>query len=120
MTHRQTPLRIDARFPGPIVLDHGQKLTNINLQLPPRLPLRSVHVRVLWQDGRSADDASVFGFACRTCCVRMPMAAFPRRRCGEGCEIGAEVKLDAGGHANSNTVVVPPGGDPFSVVLILH
>ena len=40
-----------TRYPGPILLAEGEKLSDADLRLPPRLPERTIHVQAVWPDG---------------------------------------------------------------------
>jgi Carboxypeptidase regulatory-like domain len=110
-----------TRYPVPISLSEGQKLSEIDLRLPPRLPQRTIHVQAMWPDGRAADEVQLEG-DCQW--GRLETDADGRASfqmlLGQKCSISAKARISPGEYARSNTVVIPPGEHVAPVALVLH
>jgi len=110
-----------ARYPVPISLSEGQKLSNIDLRLPPRLAERTIHVQAMWPDGRAADEVQLEG-DCQW--GRLETDADGRASfqilLEQKCSVWAKARISPGEYARSNTVVIPPGEHVAAVALVLH
>jgi hypothetical protein len=110
-----------TRYPAPIPLAEGQKLSDIDLRLPPRLPGRTIHVQAVWPDGRPAAEVRIEGdCAWRSTETDADGRALLQTLAGVGCTISAKARISPGEYARSNTVIVPPGDNAAAVVLALH
>lgn len=110
-----------TRYPAPIPLAEGQKLSDIDLRLPPRLPVRTIHVQAIWPDGRPAAEVRIEG-DCQLGRLETDTdgRALLKTLAGEGCSISARTRIGPGEYARSNKVIVPPGEHAATVVLALH
>jgi hypothetical protein len=110
-----------TRYPVPIALSKGQRLSDIDLRLPPRLPERTIHVQVMWPDGRAASKVQLEG---NRKWRRLETDADGRASLpmllGEECSISARDRIGPGEYARSNTVIIHSGEHIGSVVLVLH
>jgi 5-hydroxyisourate hydrolase-like protein (transthyretin family) len=110
-----------TRYPAPILLAEGQKLSGIYLRLPPRLPERTIHVQAVWPDGRPAAEVRIEGdCASRSTETDADGRALLQTLAGAGCSILAKARISPGEYARSKTVTVPPGEHSAAVVLALH
>jgi hypothetical protein len=102
-------------------LAEGQKLSDIDLRLPRRLPGRTIHVQAVWPDGRPAAEVRIEGdCAWRSAETDADGRALLQTLAGMGCTISAKARISPGEYARSNTVIVPPGDNAAAVVLALH
>lgn len=110
-----------TRYPVPISLSEGQKLSEIDLRLPPRLPQRTIHVQAMWPDGRAASEVQLKG-DCQL--GRLETDADGRASfqnlLGQKCSVWAKSRISSGEYARSNTVIIPPGEHVAAVALVLH
>lgn len=110
-----------TRYPVPISLSEGQRLSEIDLRLPPRLPQRTIHVQAMWPDGRAAAEVQLEG-DCQW--GRLETDADGRASfqilLGQKCSISAKARISPGEYARSNTVIIPPGEHLAAVALVLH
>ncbi len=110
-----------VRYPVPISLSEGQKLSNIDLRLPPRLPERTIQMQVMWPDGRAAEEVQLDG-DCQLGRLETDAdgrASF-RMLLAQKCSISAKARISPGEYARSNTVTIPPGEHIGAVALVLH
>jgi hypothetical protein len=110
-----------TRYPAPIPLAEGQKLSDIDLRLPPRLPGRTIHLQAVWPDGRPAAEVRIEGdCAWRSTETDADGRALLQTLAGVGCAISAKARIGPGEYSRSNTVIVPPGEHAAAVILALH
>jgi hypothetical protein len=110
-----------TRYPVPISLSEGQKLSNIDLRLPPRLPERTIHVQVMWPDGQAAAEVQLEG-NCQWGRLETDAdgRASLRTLLAEECSISAKARIRPGEYARSNTVTIPSGEPLGAIALVLH
>jgi hypothetical protein len=110
-----------AHYPVPISLSEGQKLSGVDLRLPPRLPERTIHVQAMWPDGQAADEVQLDG-DCQW--GRLETDADGRASfqilLGQKCSVWAKARISPGEYARSNTVVIPPGEHAAAIALVLY
>ena len=110
-----------TRYPVPIALSEGQKLSNIDLRLPPRLPERTIQVQAIWPSGQAAAEVQLEGDCKRG---RLDTDADGRASfqilVGQECSVSAKARISGGEYARSNTVIIPPGEHVATVALVLH
>ncbi len=110
-----------TRYPVPISLSEGQKLSDIDLRLPPRLPERTIQVQAIWPDGRAAAEVQLEGE-----CLGGRLETDGDGRASlqmllaEQCSISAKARITAGEYAHSNTVIIHPGEPIAAVTLVLR
>ena len=110
-----------TRYPVTISLSEGQKLSHIDLWLPPRLPERTIQVRVVWPDGRAAAEVQLEG-DCKLGRLETDTdgrASF-RMLLAQECSISAKARTSPGEYARSDTVIIPSGEHTAAVTLVLH
>jgi hypothetical protein len=110
-----------TRYPVPISLSEGQKLSGVDLRLPPRLTERTIQVQAIWPDGRAASEVRI-----ETDCLQRSLETDADGRAsfqmllGQKCSVSAKARISPGEYARSNTVVIPPGEHLVAVALVLH
>jgi hypothetical protein len=116
-----------------IHIEPGQKVTDIRVQLPPRLRLRTVHVKVKWPDGRNAgpqvyvkaDEANIENGLIDNAFTKRDGLALLHCFAATSCTVEAEEWLVKPGEpgrskrAVSLPAHIEPGGSSLSITLIL-